>query len=311
MSAIVQFVRVHILAVICCGVAFADGHPSHFSDVGSGGIPDVQFLPEFALETIALPHAGFFIPHPQYTSNRSLTSIAPFRKAAPDSLIGPDIRSAKPARPQSAIVPRNLAHQGAASLPLFEPFDLPAATASPGDIIAKWADLLTRIIIDEKALATCRSGTTECSQAAARFLSIAELGRERQGRARLGWINRAVNLRIKPMSDWAQFGYADFWSSPLQVLTSGAGDCEDYATVKYAVLRELGISPRDLRLVVVQDTVRQLQHAVLAVRDANEWLILDNRTMKMLTAEQTDHYYPLFVMDDQGVRAYSAVAELR
>jgi hypothetical protein len=32
-----------------------------------------------------------------------------------------------------------------------------------------------------------------------------------------------------------------------------AGDCEDYAVVKYAALRELGVSPDDLRLVIVQD----------------------------------------------------------
>jgi len=311
MSAIVQIARILIPSAICCGVAFADGNPrQYFSDAGRGGTPDARSLPESALGKIPLPRAEFLIPHPQDASKSLLTSVAPFGKAASDTLIGREIRSAKLARPQPALLPPNPARHGTIELPLVEPFDLPAAAASPGDVTAKWADLQARLIIDEKALAACRSGTTGCSQAAARFLSIAELGRERRGRARLGWVNRAVNLHIRPMSDWAQFGYADFWSSPLQVLNSGAGDCEDYATVKYAVLRELGIFPRDLRIVIVQDTVRQSQHAVLAVRDNNEWLILDNRTMIMLPPEQAHHYHPLFVMDYRGVRVYSAVAEL-
>jgi predicted transglutaminase-like cysteine proteinase len=50
------------------------------------------------------------------------------------------------------------------------------------------------------------------------------------------------------MNDCTQYGYADFWASPLQTLGSGAGDCEDYAIVKYVALRGLGILPDDLRL---------------------------------------------------------------
>ena len=127
----------------------------------------------------------------------------------------------------------------------------------------------------------------------------------------MGWINRAINLSIMPMSDWAQYGYAQFWATPLQTLNSGAGDCKDYAIVKYAALRELGISPGDLRLVIVRDDVRQAEHEVLAVRDGQQWLILDNLTMAMLDAEQIRHYYPLFVMDYRGARAFTATVARR
>jgi len=53
---------------------------------------------------------------------------------------------------------------------------------------------------------------------------------------------------------------------PLQTLGSGAGDCEDYAIVKYVVLRELGITADDPHLIVVQDKKRETGHAVVAVR---------------------------------------------
>ena len=41
------------------------------------------------------------------------------------------------------------------------------------------------------------------SQAARRFLAIVKLSRKHEGHARLGWINRTVNMTIKSVSDWA------------------------------------------------------------------------------------------------------------
>jgi predicted transglutaminase-like cysteine proteinase len=173
---------------------------------------------------------------------------------------------------------------------------------------AKWSELQTRIAVDEKAIASCRSDESACSQAALRFLSIADLGKMAEGRARLGWINRAVNMSIRPASDWSQYGYVDFWASPLQTLGNGAGDCEDYAIVKYAVLRELGVASDDLRLVIVQDEQRQTGHAIVAVRFEQRWLVLDNRTMAILDAEDVQHYRPLIALDQQGARKVAAAA---
>ena len=160
-----------------------------------------------------------------------------------------------------------------------------SSSMSAGEISSKWNELQSRIHADETAVAACRSDQIACSQAARRFLSIVDLGRKHEGRVRLGWLNRAVNMAIRPVSDWAQYGLADFWASPLETLNSEAGDCEDYAIVKYVALRELGILPDDLRLIIVQDDKRETGHAVVAVRYEQRWLILDNRTMAILNAE--------------------------
>jgi predicted transglutaminase-like cysteine proteinase len=175
------------------------------------------------------------------------------------------------------------------------------------EISAKWEDLQFRMRPEEKIIATCRMDINSCSQAARRFLEIVELGRQREGRARLGEINRAVNLRIKPASDWLQHGVDDFWSTPLTTLGMGAGDCEDYAVLKYAALRELGIAPNDMRLLIVRDR-RSSNHAVLAVRDDNQWLILDNRTLVLAKADDVRHYDYLVVLDHRGARPFEAVA---
>src|SRR5262245_26377531 len=174
-------------------------------------------------------------------------------------------------------------------------------------ISAKWEDVQFRMRPEEKTIATCRTDMSSCPEAARRFFEIVELGRQREGRARLGEVNRAVNLRIKPASDWLQHGVDDFWSTPLTTLGRGAGDCEDYAILKYAALRELGLAADDMRLLIVRDR-RNSNHAVLAVRDDNQWLILDNRTLVLAKAEDVRHYFYLIVLDYRGTRSFEAVA---
>ena len=169
---------------------------------------------------------------------------------------------------------------------------------------AKWADLQSRILAEKETLAACRSGDRPCPAAARRFLSIVEHARQREGRARLGEINRAINLSIRPMSDLAQYGVEDYWAAPLEALSSGAGDCEDYAIAKYVALEESGIAPADLQLEIVRDVKHKTTHAVVAVRYKDEWLILDNRTLRIVNAEET-HYYPLLALDHEGVRTFA------
>jgi hypothetical protein len=137
------------------------------------------------------------------------------------------IERAREKRPQSLILSRLMPaqndHEEQRAIQSSEPL-LEALTE---DISAKWADLQARIQLEQEALAACRAGSTNCPAAARRFLHIVELGRQRQGRARLAEINRAVNFSIRPVSDWAQYGVADFWSAPLATLNAGKGDCED------------------------------------------------------------------------------------
>lgn len=189
--------------------------------------------------------------------------------------------------------------------------DLPPMSPPTGEMRAKWSDLEGRISTDEKMLATCRLDESKCSQAESRFLSIVELARKHEGRARLGWLNRAVNMSIKPVSDWAQYGDADYWASPLQTLSSGSGDCEDYAILKYVALRAVGVEADNLRLVIVLDDKRRAEHAVVAVRYEQQWLILDNLTMAIIAAEDASNYRPLFALDSPRAVALAAVAPAR
>jgi predicted transglutaminase-like cysteine proteinase len=190
-------------------------------------------------------------------------------------------------------------------------FDRQMLASQKQEVRARWADLWSRVLADDHSISICGMRDDLCSKAERRFLSILETGRKAEGRARLGRINRAVNLAIRPMSDWAQYGYAQYWASPLQTLGSESGDCKDYAIVKFAILRQLGIDQNDLRLVIVYDKLRQTEHEVVAVRYEQQWLILDNLTMAVLDARQIGRYFPLFVMDYHGAREFTATVARR
>ena len=160
---------------------------------------------------------------------------------------------------------------------------------------AKWRDVLAHIDLEKETLAACRASLDACSPAARRLLQLVELGRHRAGRARLGEINRAVNLSIKATSDWSQYGVDDFWSAPLATIETGAGDCEDYAILKYLALREAGNYPR-----------RRTIHAVLAVHLDEEWLLLDNLTMVMVNSLEATQYRPLIALDSHAITTFAA-----
>ena len=145
----------------------------------------------------------------------------------------------------------------------------------------KWRVVHAQMIEDAARLAACRVDPEACSVEHKRFDVIVERGRGREGHALLGEINRAINLAIRPMSDLQRFGTPDHWTAPLETLRAGVGDCEDYAILKLFALREVGISEDDLMLVIVRDSVARTDHAVLAVRLEQRWLVLDNRTLVM------------------------------
>jgi predicted transglutaminase-like cysteine proteinase len=186
-----------------------------------------------------------------------------------------------------------------------EPFGLFATRLSGGNLSEKWNGVERQLEDDMVQLALCDGDRERCvSPAALQFLAIVDTARAREGRARFGEINRAINLAIRPMSDLAQYGQIDVWSSPLDTFATGAGDCEDYAIAKFAALRMAGVSTEDIRLVVLRDLLRGEDHAVVLARLDGHWLTLDNRRMAMIEDIDVKNHRPLFVIDDGGVRRY-------
>jgi len=186
-----------------------------------------------------------------------------------------------------------------------EPFGLFTSPLAEGGLHEKWLGVEREIDAELLVLALCEEDRGSCaSPAALRFLAIIDNAKARDGRARLGEINRAINLAIRPVSDLAQYGAIDVWSSPLKTFAKGAGDCEDYAIAKLVALRLAGIPPEDVKLLILHDTLRGQDHAVAATRLDGRWLTLDNRRMAMVEDAQVRNYRPTFLIDHDGVKRY-------
>lgn len=206
-------------------------------------------------------------------------SAAPLQLAALE--LG-DVLTSLPVEPKAALAPTPLSRG---------PFGI--ENAESGLFSMRWRTLQPLIEVETQVLAQCRTNPADCPTPAAKFMGIIEAARARSGRARVGEVNRAVNLAIRPMSDPAQYGVPDLWASPLMTFASGAGDCDDYAIAKYVALSQAGMPAADLRLVIVHDSRTNDGHMVAAARVDGRWLILNNLTMRLLTDSEVPNLTPL------------------
>ena len=189
-----------------------------------------------------------------------------------------------------------------------EPFGLKALPVTGGALAAKWSTVIADMRAESDVLARCRDHSRPCPPAAQKFLAIVAEGRAHDGRARIGIVNRDINMAIRATSDLAQWGVPDRWSAPLATFTTGRGDCEDYAIAKYAVLTAAGVAEDDLRLVIVHDLTIGEDHAVVMVRFSASWIVLDNRWLTLVEDSDMRRVVPLFVLAHDGVKQFAQIA---
>jgi predicted transglutaminase-like cysteine proteinase len=180
-------------------------------------------------------------------------------------------------------------------------FDVDTEPVATGELHEKWLRMIAAMAQDLAVVAQCHSDVP-CPAAAQRLIGISAKGAWRSARARAGFVNRAANLAIRPVSDERQWGVADHWSDPFETLLSYRGDCEDYAILKYAALLEAGVPAADVKIVILKNFFPNEYHAVVAARVDGEWLILDNRTLTLVRDRDLRRAIPMFVLDREGVR---------
>jgi predicted transglutaminase-like cysteine proteinase len=251
----------------------------------------------FALLSFVLLDRALAQSAPNGATDEAATFASRF-SALTDALAPPQ---SPPAQPQPATV-----QPAEHSMPApAQPFALNATPVTEGEVLEKWDQLAANLRSESAILADCRADAAHCPPAAKKFLGIIAEARARDGRARIGVINRAINLAIRPTSDLAQWGVTDRWSAPLETFESGRGDCEDYAIAKYVALREVGMADSELRLVIARDLKNATDHAFVAAHIDDTWVVLDNRHMVLTEDRSMAQVMPLFAFDATGVRQFT------
>ncbi|WP_425356747.1 transglutaminase-like cysteine peptidase [Vreelandella populi] len=130
--------------------------------------------------------------------------------------------------------------------------------------------------------------------------------------AQLQGVNEFFNRRIRWVDDSENWGYEDFWATPLEAMGKGQGDCEEYSIAKYVTLKQLGVPGERLRLIYVRARIGRSRisqaHMVLgyyATPDA-EPRILDNIVPSITPASQRTDLDPLFSFNSDGLWAGGA-----
>lgn len=112
---------------------------------------------------------------------------------------------------------------------------------------------------------------------------------------------KAVNALINRWpyrTDMEVWGLMDYWAAPVDFFKK-SGDCEDYAIAKYFALRDLGVPASKMRMVVLKDTLRNVEHAVTVVYLDNEAWVLDNLSNAVMSHRRLSHYRPQLSVNEE------------
>ena len=179
------------------------------------------------------------------------------------------------------------ASQGSLSRPAVVVYDLSPVSSDRPDVFNSVALSIDHSPLNARWSRVAGAGATGSAGAFAASL------RGHGAIAKLEAVNAYVNARVRFVDDSVQFGVGDRWMAPTETLGRGRGDCEDYAIAKRAMLRAAGVADKDLYLVVLKDLTRRADHAVLVVRAAGRFLVLDNGTDRIVDSADVRDYRPI------------------
>lgn len=147
----------------------------------------------------------------------------------------------------------------------------------------------------QSKLAACLSNSAICADRdIVAWADIVRKAKPRNTGRQIVLVNQLVNRMLTYREDIDLRRQAEHWASPTETLSRRAGDCEDYAILKYWSLRQLGFKDRDMRIIALRDRAARQYHAVLAVHHQGDWLILDNRFSRVRLQRDLPHYEPLY-----------------
>lgn len=197
-------------------------------------------------------------------------------------------------RAQAAPAPARLA------MPRADIFGSVAFKASRLAIAPVWQAIVARHS-DRLFTQGCATGETICGAPSWRgWVRLFQDAKDLRGAQRMQWVNERANLLIRHVADQTLYGEADHWANLRETVAAGAGDCEDFAIAKMWLLAATGIPLSDMQLVVLRDTARGVDHAVLAVHEGGETYILDSAVDGVRRAETIHHYRPVYTVSAAG-----------
>lgn len=152
-------------------------------------------------------------------------------------------------------------------------------------LLPDWSATLARHEAQTDTLTRCLADAASCPNYYRGLRLLLQKAEGLEPRRQIKLINYYVNKRryrndrttrlSTPLSP-EPLRYRSRWATVEEFMSRG-GDCEDYATTKYFLLRQLGFDAEQLRVVVTYDRSAGGYHALVAVRrDDGQVLLLES-----------------------------------
>ncbi len=174
---------------------------------------------------------------------------------------------------------------------------------------AGWNDFLERSKDQEAEVQQCVQSKESCQRHLRSLRVILQSAASLEPMQQVKLVNRYVNRfgkhrykkdkQISIPTEKGNFRIRHDWVTLSEFLKRG-GDCEDYATTKYQILRILGMPAEDLRIVIAYDRFEREYHGLVAVRlENNESFLLD--TDNRIYARQPTRYRYIFSLNEDAI----------
>ena len=190
-------------------------------------------------------------------------------------------------------------------------FDDDSTRLGEASLWEDWYDTVHRTNDELIAIQACIEDESKCDRDMRRIRLVITNGKTLQPEQQLQLINRYINRMRRYNDDRRTYKeledsrilVSQQWSTLLEFIQKG-GDCEDFATAKYALLKLLGFDTHDLRIVVVYDGRMAEYHAVIAVRTQEDQVALldiDNK----IYSRRPSHYRFVYSINEHSIWDHS------
>lgn len=108
---------------------------------------------------------------------------------------------------------------------------------------------------------------------------------------------------VRFISDIKHWKKKDYWATPVELLSTDGGDCEDYTIAKYFTLKALGVSEKKLYLTYVKAIRLKQAHMVLTYFKTPRSIpvVLDNINKRILKATKRKDLVPIYSFNGDGL----------
>lgn len=192
-----------------------------------------------------------------------------------------------------------------------EEFDNESNRIGPASLLTDWYEVVQRSKSELEQIEKCLEDESSCTKQMKSIRTLVLKGRDLKPKQKLSLVNRFINKerrytrdrRNNERSAESDVNNRQNWTTLLDFLEKG-GDCEDYATSKYALLKLLGFDSNELRILVVYDRNAREHHALTLVNNKELGLqLLDNDNS--IFRNRPFHYRYVYSLNEHSIWDHS------